>query len=133
MALTLTLTLTFTRFGVGAFNSESDPTSVLPAAPTFSESFRTIDCPFSLAAASCRPTWIVKASAVGGFGGGWLEHPRQWLGAQWVSLFLGVLSCRNRQARPEEAQGASWGAVKGVLWPRGRFEHVAAPRRSRSR
>ena len=34
-------------------------TSVFPAAPIFSASFRTIDCPFSLAAASCRPTSAV--------------------------------------------------------------------------
>ena len=26
-------------------------------------------------------TWIVKRSEIGVFGGGWLEHPRQWLDA----------------------------------------------------
>ena len=35
------------------------PTSVLAAAPIVSASFRTIDCPFSLAAAICRPTSAV--------------------------------------------------------------------------
>jgi hypothetical protein len=29
---------------------------------------------------------------MGGFGGGWLEHPRQWLGALWAGRFLGVPS-----------------------------------------
>ena len=33
---------------------------------------------------------MVKGGEIGGFGGGWLEHPRQWLGAQWAGLFLGV-------------------------------------------
>ena len=30
---------------------------------------------------------------MGGFGGGELEQPRQWWGAQWAGLFLGVPSC----------------------------------------
>eukprot|EP00964_Phaeocystis_antarctica_P066204 scaffold39990_cov67-Phaeocystis_antarctica.AAC.1 len=29
----------------------------------------------------------------GGFGGGSLEHPRQWRGVPWHGLFLGVSSC----------------------------------------
>ena len=33
---------------------------------------------------------MVKGGEIGGFGGGSLEHPRQWLGAQWLSLFLGA-------------------------------------------
>ena len=36
---------------------------------------------------------VVKGGEIGGFGGGSLEHPRQWLGAQWDGLFLGVPSC----------------------------------------
>ena len=34
-------------------------------------------------------TWMVEGGGeVGGFGGGWLEHPRQWLGARWAGLSL---------------------------------------------
>ena len=36
---------------------------------------------------------MVNGGGIGGFGGGSLEHPRQWLGAQYAGLFLGVLSC----------------------------------------
>eukprot|EP00964_Phaeocystis_antarctica_P014102 scaffold7764_cov45-Phaeocystis_antarctica.AAC.1 len=45
-----------------------------------------------------------------------LEHPRRWLGIQWLGLSL--VMCRasqSRQARPEEAQGASCGPAKGAL------------------
>ena len=59
---------------------------------------------------------MVKRSEIGGFGGGYLEHPRQWLGAQWASLL--PWECRaaqSHQARPEEAQEPSWGTAKGVL------------------
>ena len=35
-------------------------------------------------------TWVVKGGGIGDFGGGWLEHPRRWLGAQWPGLSLGV-------------------------------------------
>ena len=35
---------------------------------------------------------MVKGDGIGGFGGESLEHPRQWLGAQWAGLFLGVPS-----------------------------------------
>ena len=34
-----------------------------------------------------------KGGGIGGLGGGWLEQPRQWLGAQWLGLFLGVPRC----------------------------------------
>eukprot|EP00964_Phaeocystis_antarctica_P004042 scaffold2172_cov65-Phaeocystis_antarctica.AAC.2 len=38
-------------------------------------------------------TCMVKGGGdLGGFGGGWLEHLRQWLGAKWADLFLGVPS-----------------------------------------
>ena len=41
-----------------------------------------------------RPGWFKGGDGIiGGFGGGWLEHPRQWLGAEWAGLFLGVPSC----------------------------------------
>ena len=44
-----------------------------------------------------------KRDGIGGVGGGWLEHPTRWLGAQWPGLSppLGVPSC---QARPRAAQ-----------------------------
>ena len=38
-------------------------------------------------------TCTVKGGEIGSFGGGWLEHSRQWLGAQRAGLFLGVPSC----------------------------------------
>ena len=62
------------------------------------------------------PAWS-QAVKSAGFGGGSLEHPRQWLGAQWVGLFLGVRVAQSRQARPEEAQKPSWGTAKGALRP----------------
>jgi hypothetical protein len=36
-----------------------------------------------------RPAWRAKGGAIGGFGGGWLEQPRPWRGAQWAGLSLG--------------------------------------------
>ena len=36
--------------------------------------------------------WRVKRSGMGDFGGGSLEHPRLWLGSQWLGLNLGVPS-----------------------------------------
>ena len=50
-------------------------------------------------------TWRANGGDIGGLGGGSLEHPRPWLGAQWAGLSL--WECRaaqSRQARPEEAQ-----------------------------
>ena len=35
----------------------------------------------------------VKGSGIGDFGGGSLEHPRPWLGAQRAGLALGVPGC----------------------------------------
>ena len=53
--------------------------------------------------------------ALGGFGGGSLEHPRRWRGAQWAGLFLRVPSCLEPPGAPlrypEEAQEPSWGAA----------------------
>ena len=62
---------------------------------------------------SAARAWMVEGVGIGGFGGGSLEHPRQWLGAQWAGLFLGVHAAQNRQMRPEEAQVPSWGTAKG--------------------
>ena len=54
-------------------------------------------------------TCMVKGGGdLGGFGGGWLEHPRQWLGAKWADLLLGVPSCPEPLGS-EEAQEPSWG------------------------
>ena len=44
---------------------------------------------------------------------GKLEHPRQWLGAQWVGLLLGCRAAHSRQARPEQAQ-QPWVAKHGA-------------------
>ena len=44
--------------------------------------------------------WMVKGGEIGGFGGGLLEHPRQWLGAQWAGLALGVPSCPGLRGAP---------------------------------
>ena len=38
--------------------------------------------------ARARATWIVNGGDIGDFGGGWLEHPRQWRGAQRPGLYL---------------------------------------------
>ena len=50
---------------------------------------------------------------MGGIGGGSLEHPRQWLGAQWADW-----------EPSEEAQEPSWGTAKGGLWPHWRLEAI---------
>ena len=38
-----------------------------------------------------RPEWV-KDSGIGGFGRGSLKNPRQWQGAAWLGLTLGVPS-----------------------------------------
>ena len=43
---------------------------------------------------------MVKGGEIGDFGGGWLEHPRQWLGTQWSGLFLGVPGCPEPPGAP---------------------------------
>ena len=47
-----------------------------------------------------RGACTVKGGGIGSFGGGSLEHPRQWLGAQWPGLFLGVPSCSEPPGAP---------------------------------
>ena len=37
--------------------------------------------------------WMVKGSVIGDLGGSSCEHPRRWLGSQWLGLALGVPSC----------------------------------------
>ena len=57
---------------------------------------------------------MVNGGEIGDSGGGWLEHPRQWLGAEWADLY--PWECRvaqSRQARPKEAQEPGWGAAGG--------------------
>ena len=73
-----------------------------------------------------RRACMVKGGEIGGFGGGLLDHPRQWLGTQWAGLSLGVPSRPERRARLEEAQEPSWGTAQGTL-PRGYFGHAASP------
>ena len=34
------------------------------------------------------PTYRRKGGGVGDCGGGWFEHPRQWLGLHWAGLSL---------------------------------------------
>ena len=55
---------------------------------------------------------MVKGSGIGSFGGGALEHPRQWLGAQWAGLSPG--SAESPRATESHRAGPSWGAAKGV-------------------
>ena len=66
-----------------------------------------------------RRACMVKRKAA--FRGGWLEHLRLWLGAQWAGLSLGMPSC-------PEPPGAHWRrrSRAGAL-PRGHFDHAAAP------
>ena len=69
---------------------------------------------------------MVKAGDIGGCGGGSLEQPRQWLGAQWAGLSPGSaeLPRTARRALSQESQEPSWG-LTGAL-PRGHFEHAVA-------
>ena len=71
-----------------------------------------------------------KRDGIGGVGGGWLEHPTRWLGAQWPGLSppLGVPSC---QARPRAAQVPSSGAAQWVGAP-AHCHHAAVPSRAPS-
>ena len=53
---------------------------------------------------------MIKGGRIGGFGGGWKEHLRQWLGTQWPGLSPWVpRAAQSRQARPEEVRGADLG------------------------
>ena len=59
---------------------------------------------------------MVKGGGIGGFGGGWLEHPKPWLGTQWPGLSLRMSrAARSRQARPEEAREPTSGTPKQTL------------------
>ena len=65
---------------------------------------------------------MVKRREMGGFGGGWLEHPKWWLGSRWLGLALGVPSC-------PEPPGAPWGGTEAEPGRcQGRhFDHAGAP------
>ena len=52
---------------------------------------------------------MVKGGDIGNLGGGSLEHPRQWLGAQWAGLFLGVPSRPEPPGAPRGGAGAELG------------------------
>eukprot|EP00964_Phaeocystis_antarctica_P090856 scaffold58190_cov64-Phaeocystis_antarctica.AAC.2 len=56
---------------------------------------------------------MVKGGEIGDFGGGSLEHPRQWLGAQWPDLTLGVPSCPEPPGAPLGGTGAELGHCQG--------------------
>eukprot|EP00964_Phaeocystis_antarctica_P006186 scaffold3367_cov52-Phaeocystis_antarctica.AAC.2 len=56
---------------------------------------------------------MVKGGEIGDFGGGSLEHPRQWLGAQWRGLTLGVPSCPEPPGAPLGGTGAELGHRQG--------------------
>ena len=81
----------------------------------------TATCLLSLRAEGCRAAWVVDGGGVGGgdiggFGGGSLEHPRQWPGAQQVGLHPWERrAARSRQVRPEEAQDPISGTAKKAL------------------
>ena len=44
--------------------------------------------------------YIIKGGEIGDFGGGSLEPPRRWLGAQWLGLTEGVPSCPEPPGAP---------------------------------
>ena len=61
------------------------------------------------------PGWS-KAAESATFGGGALEHPRQWLGAQWPGFSRWeCCTAESRQARPEEAQQPKPGTAEGYI------------------
>ena len=59
---------------------------------------------------------MVKGGEMGGFGGGGLEWPGQWPGAQWADLSpWESRAVQGREARPEEAREPSWDDAQGAL------------------
>eukprot|EP00964_Phaeocystis_antarctica_P115258 scaffold79217_cov52-Phaeocystis_antarctica.AAC.2 len=73
-------------------------------------------CPVRLCVACLTP------HAIGSFGGGWLEHPRQCLGAQRVDLSLRVTEPPKAARRALRRHRSRAGAL-----PRLHFDHAAAP------
>ena len=66
---------------------------------------------------------MVKGGEIGGFGGGWLEQPRQRLGAQRAGLSLGVPSCPEPPGVPRGGTGAVLGRCQdGASTMLGRLE-----------
>ena len=67
-------------------------------------------------------TYKVKGSRIGDFGAGWLVQPRQWLGVQWVGLFLGVPNhCPEPPGAPRGGAAAELGQCQG-----GHLDHAVA-------
>ena len=64
---------------------------------------------------------MVNGSEIGGFGGGWLEQPRQWQGAQWAGLFIGAPSCPEPPGAPRGGTRAEPGHCRSQ-----HFDHAAA-------
>ena len=57
---------------------------------------------------------MVKGGEISDFGGGSLEPPRRWRGAQWPGPHSGSAELpQSRPARAEEVQELSWGVAKG--------------------
>ena len=54
--------------------------------------------------------WAVKGECMGRIGAGSLEHPRQWLGAQWAGRVL-----PREEAAQERSEEPSWGTANGGL------------------
>ena len=63
---------------------------------------------------------MTNGGEIGGCGGGSLEHPRQWLGAQWAAPSTpgSAATAQGRQARPEKEgeQGRWQGGTLTMLW-----------------
>eukprot|EP00964_Phaeocystis_antarctica_P144552 scaffold110362_cov63-Phaeocystis_antarctica.AAC.1 len=64
---------------------------------------------------------MVKGGEIGGFGGGWLEHPRRWLGAQRAGLSPGSTE-PPRAARRALRRHRS----RAAALSRGHFDHAEA-------
>ena len=57
---------------------------------------------------------MVKGREIGGLGGGWFEHPRQWLGAQRAGLAPWERrAVQSRLVRPGDVPVPSLGPAKG--------------------
>ena len=68
---------------------------------------------------------MVRRGEMGDCGGGWLEHPRPWLGAQWPGLALEVPSC----PEPPGALLLRRCRSRAGALPRGHFAHAVGARR----
>ena len=89
----------------GAPPRRPNRTSAAPRSP------RVDSCPVRRGPSSRSRTWMVNGCGIiGNSGGGELEHPRQWLGAQWAGLSPWECpTASSRQGRPCEGAGAELG------------------------